>query len=63
MDVVENSVSDAATASVQSAAPPAIALIANSDSPDVEALVDAFLEHVDLGRLLYSVFKHTVRFL
>ena len=29
-------------------------------SPSVEVLVDAFLQHVDFGQLLYDIFKYSV---
>jgi hypothetical protein len=72
MDIAESIVPDTntVTATVTVAAtevkpisptvPPAVVLPSNPDAPDEEALVDAFLEHVDLGRLLFDVFMHSV---
>lgn len=66
MDVAESSAPDAVAVTVTEAKPtaptalPAVVPTASSDAPDEEALIDAFLEHVDLGRLLFDVFMHAV---
>lgn len=63
MDVAESSAFAATVTETKPTAPtalPAVALIASSNAPDEEALIDAFLERVDLGRLLYDVFMHAV---
>jgi hypothetical protein len=68
MDVAESSVPDPVnmTETVTEAkptaptAPSALVLPSNPDAPDEDALVDAFLQHVDLGQLLFDVFMHAV---
>lgn len=72
MDIAESIVPDTNTVNVtvtvtatevkpiSPTVPPAVVLPSNPDAPDEEALVDAFLEHVDLGRLLFDVFMHSV---
>jgi hypothetical protein len=68
MDVAESIVPDPVTVTATEAkptaptAPPALVLPPNPDAPDNDALVDAFLEHVDLGQLLFDVFMHAVSF-